>query len=169
MGKTVGTQRSAIDKRGDGMPDNTPLPSRAELAKLLEKLLPENEQMDSVSAAIILEREGIGRAWLANALRSRLERRIAGIQARGEVAPPPLDKLMSVLNSKSEVQEIEVDAESWVDSVLEGKFPQIPGQLEQPGYIQAFRPRATENLTDEDIEVLREMAQELDERSKERE
>jgi hypothetical protein len=169
MAKTIATQKSPIADRGDGMTDEGPLPSSTQLGELLDKLLPENDQLDSISASIILEREGIDRAWLAGALRSRLSKRIEGMHARGEDIPAPLAQLMKVVESKVQTQEVEIDAETWVESVLSGQFPQIPGQLGQRGLVQAFRPRATQDITDEDLEVLREMAIEIDERAKERE
>jgi len=150
------------------MQDKEPLPSSAQLGKMLEKLLPENDQMDSVSASVILEREGVDRSWLAHAVHARLTMRIEAMRGRGEDVPPALAELLDVVDSKIETQAVEIDADTWVDSVFSGQFPQIPGQLEQPGLVHAFRPRSSQDMTDEDIEVLREMAKELDERSKER-
>lgn len=169
MGKTVATQRSEIDDRGDGMPDKEPLPSSAQLGELLDKLLPENEHMDGISASIILEWEDVDRPWLAHALRSRLKKRIEAMHSKGEDVPASLAELLSVVDGKVETQEVEIDADSWVDSVLRGQFPQIPGQLDQHGNVQAFRPRSSQDITDEDVEVLKEMAKELDERSKKHE
>lgn len=72
-------------------------PTQAQLDELLERLLPANEDMDEKSASIILERQGVNRAWLASALKSRLELRIEQMRARGEEVPPGLLQLVSKL------------------------------------------------------------------------
>ena len=73
------------------------VPTEDQVDKLLERLLPPNEDMDAASASIILERQGIDRLWLASALKSRLEARVKLMRERGEPVPPDLLKIISKL------------------------------------------------------------------------
>jgi hypothetical protein len=150
------------------MGDHTPLPSRAKLLELLERLLPENEDMDAVSASIILDRQGVDRVWLANALRSRLEHRIVDMRAKGEDVPPALSEVVSDLerNTKTE-EEAASDPERWIDMLLSGQYPESESGPSK--YVQAFRPRQTEPLTEEDIQILKDLEAELEARAKEHE
>ena len=83
-------------KKGSAMHDAT-FPTQEQLGELLERLLPANEDMDEKSASIILERQVVNRAWLANALKSRLELRIERMRARDEEIAPGLLQLVSKL------------------------------------------------------------------------
>jgi len=152
------------------MADQTPLPPRAKLIELLEKLLPDNEDMDQVSASIILDRQGVDRARLANALQVRLERRIADLRGRGEYVPAALAEVLAILERKTESQdEAEIDPGTWIDGLLSGQVPESQPGAGQTGQVQAFRSRGTELLTEEDIEILRDLAAELEAEVKERE
>jgi hypothetical protein len=73
------------------------LPTEDQIDKLLERLLPPNEDMDAASASIILERQGVDRVWLASALKSRLEARVKLMRERGKAIPPDLLKMISNL------------------------------------------------------------------------
>lgn len=152
------------------MADQIPLPSRAKLLELLEKLLPDNKDMDEVSASIILDRQGVDRARLANALQLSLERRIAHMRASGEDVPPALAEILAILERKTESQEEgTVDPGAWIDNLLRGPVPEIRTGADQAGHLQAFRPRGTEPLTEEDIEILRDLAAELEANGKDHE
>ncbi len=89
---TPGSYGSAIGKEGNGMSDRTPLPTKAQLEKLLEKLLPANEEMDEVSASIILEEQGLDRISLAKLLHKRIEQRIVDTRAKSEDIPAEVSR-----------------------------------------------------------------------------
>ena len=143
------------------MSDRTPLPKRAELLDLLEKLLPPNEEMDEVSASIILDQQGVDHVWLASALKSRLERRVADMHKRGEDVPPALTDMLAIVQQKTESKdEVEIDPGAWIDSLLSGHVPDTMAKPDRSGHVQAFRSRGREFLTEEDLQILREMATE---------
>lgn len=71
-------------------PNYSPLPTHAELERLIERLLPPDEEMDEISAAIILEREGVDRSKLADELKGRMERRVKELRAQGRDVPQTL-------------------------------------------------------------------------------
>jgi len=72
------------------MKDDAGFPSDEQIDSFIDRLLPANEDMDSESASLILEREGVTRAGLASALKTRLEARISRMREKGEVVPPEL-------------------------------------------------------------------------------
>lgn len=77
--------------------DDANLPTQEQLDKLLERLLPANEDLDEASASIILDHQGVDRAWLALALKSRLEAKVKLMHERGEAIPPDLLKIIGKL------------------------------------------------------------------------
>jgi hypothetical protein len=79
------------------MMNDANFPTQQQLDKLLERLLPANEDMDEASASIILEQQGVDRARLASALKSRLEAKVKLMHERGETIPPDLLKIISKL------------------------------------------------------------------------
>jgi hypothetical protein len=79
------------------MAEKTPIPTHAQLKKLLEMLLPPNEEIDEMSAAIILDQEGIDRSKLADDLRMRLERKVQEHRRRGEEVSPDLLEVIARL------------------------------------------------------------------------
>jgi hypothetical protein len=81
------------------MAKRTLLPTLEQLEKLLERLLPPNEEIDEVSASIILERAGVDTSILADDLIRRLERRIKELQLRSEDVSPNLLEVISSLKS----------------------------------------------------------------------
>ena len=83
------------------MAERTPLPTRAQLRKLIERLLPPNEEMDEVSADIILEREGIDHSTLVDELKGRVDRRMEELRTQGRDAPQALIDLMAILQIHS--------------------------------------------------------------------
>src|ERR1041384_396474 len=156
----MATQKSALDKTGGGMTDEAPFPSEAQLTELLDRLLPENEDMDSVSASIILEDAGVDRMQLATALRSRLQSRIGDMTANREDVPPVLSEVVAALDRNIEAHEKDFDdPDNWIDALLSGRYPE--SQM-GPAYIEAFRPRGTDPLTEEDIQILKELESELE-------
>lgn len=82
-------------------PNHSPLPTHAQLERLIERLLPPDEEMDEVSAAIILEREGVDRSKLADELKGRVERRVEELRAQGEDVPQALLEVVAMLESHS--------------------------------------------------------------------
>jgi hypothetical protein len=79
------------------MAEKTPLPTHAQLKKLLEMLLLPNEEMDEMSGAIILDQEGIDRSKLADDLRMRLERKVQEQRGRGDEVSPDLLEVIARL------------------------------------------------------------------------
>lgn len=79
------------------MKNDGSLPTKEQVDDLIDNLLPANEDLDAESAAIILEREGIDRIWLASALKQRLEARLRRMREAGEDIPQELLTLMDKL------------------------------------------------------------------------
>jgi hypothetical protein len=71
-------------------PDYLPLPTCTQLERLIERLLAPDEEMDEVSATIILGREGMDRSRLADELKGRLERRVEDRRVQGKDVPQAL-------------------------------------------------------------------------------
>lgn len=152
------------------MEDRTPLPTKAELEKLLRKVLPENEEIDALSAGTVRDEQQIGRMWLSEALRFRLERRVAGMRERGEEIPAGLSETLLILQRKAESQvqaELDPDPKTWVDSLLNGRVPSRLPPANQSTPIHAFRSAADETLTEEDLQILQELAKEIETLAKE--
>lgn len=82
-------------------PNHSPLPTHAQLEKLIERLLPPDEEMDEVSASIILEREGVDRSKLADELKGRVERRVEELRTQGKDVPQALLEVVAMLESHS--------------------------------------------------------------------
>jgi hypothetical protein len=76
------------------MSDVSPSP---QLRNLLEMLLPPDEEMDEVSATIILDEIGVDVTTLVDDLRVRVEREIQKLQANGEDVPETLISALAVL------------------------------------------------------------------------
>jgi hypothetical protein len=144
------------------MADKTPLPEPDQFRKLLEELLPPDEEMDEVSSAAILEGMGVDTGSLPGDLRARLEREVQELQARGEAVPRTLlDALSSLRPEGGQEDDAALDPEAWIDSLIAGR---MPGHLTPPDsarHLQAFRSRNEEFLTEEDLRILEELAAEL--------
>jgi len=148
------------------MADRDPLPTRAQLRKLIDKLLPQNEEMDQVSAAIILEREGVDRSKLADELKGRFERRVEELRAEGKDVPQALLDTLAILETEdgSEEEHPSIDPYDWIDNLLAGRMPGNLTSLTSQGqtrHLQAFRSRNMEFLTEEDLRILEDLAAEL--------
>lgn len=79
------------------MSEETPPPSKAQVQTLIDKLLPPNEEMDTASALLVIERLGADRALFSEYLKSRLERKVLELRSQGLDVPPDLLKVISVL------------------------------------------------------------------------
>lgn len=77
--------------------EETPPPSKAQVQKLLDKLLPPNDEMDTASALLIIERSGADRALFSEYLKSKLERKVLELRSQELEVPPALLKLISIL------------------------------------------------------------------------
>jgi hypothetical protein len=83
------------------MANRTSLPTHAQLKKLLEMLLPPDEEMDEVSASVILEEMGVDTSTLADDLAMRIEQEVQELRAKGEDMPELLLEVMTTLESHS--------------------------------------------------------------------
>jgi len=77
--------------------NDTTDPTDEQIDKFFDALLPPNEEIDSATASIILERQGFDRPRLAAALKSRLQQRVERLRATGEEVPAELLKLLAKL------------------------------------------------------------------------
>ncbi len=144
------------------MAERTPLPKREQLEKLLEKLLPPNEEMDEVSAAVILESAGVDRSKLSEDLSQRLKRRIEELQAEGADVPPQLIEALTSLRPEAEPEDqVSPDPEDWIKKLLSGSMPGNLSQSSGAGPLQSFRARNMEFLSEEDQKILEELVAEL--------
>lgn len=144
------------------MADKTPLPTHDQLKKLLDRLLPPDEEMDEVSAAAILEDMGVDTSTLPGDLRARLEREVQELQTKGEDVPQPLLDALSSLQPKEAPEDYTVlDPEVWIDNLIAGRMPSYLTGSGQARHLQAFRSRNMEFLTEEDLRILEDLAAEL--------
>jgi hypothetical protein len=79
------------------MSEETPPPSEAQVRTLLDKLLTPNEEMDTSSALLLIERLGADRTLFSDHLKSRLERKVLELRSQGLDVPPDLLKIISLL------------------------------------------------------------------------
>lgn len=79
------------------MSEETPPPSNAQVQTLIDKLLPPNEEMDTSSALLIIERSGADKALFSEQLKSRLEHKVLELRSQGLDVPPDLLKIISIL------------------------------------------------------------------------
>jgi len=79
------------------MTDDPASLSQAQLRQLMEKLEPPNEEMDEISANIILKRAGFDLTALQSDLKNRLKREVDEMKARNEQSPPEMLKLIELL------------------------------------------------------------------------
>ena len=144
------------------MADRTPLPTQAQLEKLLEMLLPPDEEMDEVSASIILEEMGVDTSTLADDLRMRLEREVQELRAKGEDVPEPLLDALASLQAKTQPKEqTDIDPEVWIDNLIRGYIPSYLTEMGRAQHLQSFRAGNMGFLTKEDLRILEELVAEL--------
>lgn len=136
------------------MTEKDSLLNEAELDALIEMLSsPGDENDDAIAWS-----QSDGR--LAEELAGRLERGAAELRARGEDVPANLSKTLASLDVH--VRENQpMSPQGWIDSLLAGERP--TGRAGAP----AFRTLRRDLLTDEDVKILKEIAQEI--RSQEKE
>lgn len=79
------------------MAENTPPPTSDEIQRLLEKLLPSNEEMDHPSALLIINRAGVDHDRYTKGLKARLEAKVQERRSNGDDIPPDLIKVIEVL------------------------------------------------------------------------
>ncbi|MCA1636554.1 MAG: hypothetical protein LC802_23410 [Acidobacteria bacterium] len=144
------------------MADKTPLPTHDQLKKLLDTLLPPDEEMDEVSSAVILEEMGVDTGALQGDLRARLEREVQELRAKGEDLPQPLLAALSSLRPKEEPEDqTGLDPEVWVDNLIAGRMPGHLTGSGQAQHLRSFRARNVEFLAEEDRRILEELVAEL--------
>lgn len=151
------------------MADRSRLPSKDQIDKLFDMLVGPDEEMDEVSAAAILEQEGVTREQADRDLRERLEREVEELRAKGADVPPMLLKAIASLQPKEEGPEEEEggedttpDPETWVRDMLGGRVPGSVPDSGQAQHLHAFRGLSAENLSEEDRRILERLAAELD-------
>jgi hypothetical protein len=151
------------------MKEPTRLPTRAELQELLEILRPPEEEMDDVSASIIVERAGVDRAQFSARLRVRLEKRAADFRDRGEEVPQALADTLKALEPKTVDDDVTaLSPKEMIDGLLGGYLPGNAMETNRAAPMHVFRSRGVE-LTEEDIRILEEISLELQSRAGEQE
>lgn len=139
---------SAVDKRLNTMTEKASLLNEAELDALIEMLSsPGDENDDAIAWS-----ESDGR--LAEELAGRLERGSAELRARGEDLPTNLSKTLASLDAHMRENK-PMSAQAWIDALLAGERP--TGRAGAP----AFRTLRRDLLTEEDVKILKEIAQEI--------
>ena len=150
------------------MADKTPLLPLAELQRLIEKLVPANEDMDELSASIILTREGVDLGTLPDDLKVRLERGLEEMRAKGEEVPPELVEMVALLEKDPEPEtQADIELGAWIDSLLAGQVP--GGAMGASQQRQAFRSMRKEGLTENDLLILERLAAEIQSQTGEKE
>lgn len=161
-------QQGSVEKRCDGMKDTARLPTRAELQKLMERLLPANEEMDEFSASIILERAGVKPEGFTADLRSRLESRAVELRARGEEVPQALVDTLGILERRIQEAQSTTEADEIIGELLRGRVLGAVTEQNKPEAVHAFRSSGVE-LSEEDVRLLEEISKELREQAGEEE
>lgn len=72
-------------------------PDKKLLAEFIDSLTPPNDEMDIVSATIVLERAGIDPSTLDKDLKKRLEREVDEMKAKNEDVPEELLRFLEHL------------------------------------------------------------------------
>lgn len=142
------------------MKDTTRLPTRAELQKLLESLLPANEEMDEFSASIIIERAGVESQEFAQGLKSRLENRVVEMRAQGEEVPQALVDTLEILKRKIQEEQSTTEADEIIGALLQGRVLGAVADQNSPEAVHAFRSTGLK-LSEEDERLLEEISKEL--------
>jgi hypothetical protein len=151
------------------MADRSRLPNKDQIDKLYDMLVGPDEEMDEVSAAAILEQDGVTREQVDRDLRERLEREVKELRDKGADVPPMLLKAIASLQPQEESAEEEdggedtaIDAKTWVRDLIAGR---PPGDVPGPGqtqHLHAFRGLNMENLSEEDRQILERIDAELE-------
>jgi hypothetical protein len=141
------------------MEEPTPLPTRAELQKLLGMLLFEDDEIDDVSASIILERAGVNSEKSQGRLATRLQNTVAQMKAGGKQVPKGVIEMIKFLQPGTPVEEAE--PHDVIEALLRGHVLGAPPDRSEAAHVQAFRSNEMDYLTEEDIEILEEISKEL--------
>jgi predicted metal-dependent phosphoesterase TrpH len=155
-------QQGSVEKRSNDIEEPALLPTKAELQKLLGMLLFEGEEMDEVSASIILDRAGLIDDQFLERLGSRLENRAAEMRVEGkEVSQALLDTIRSLEPNTWEADPDRFSAEGAIDAL---RYRQVAEEIPadgKPGYVQARQMSEKDYLTEDDLRILEEVAKEL--------
>jgi len=140
------------------MSDKTSLPTKAELNALIELLATTADEAEEIDSAREPQTSAEV-ADLAEDLVGRLERGIEEMRAKGEEVPAALSNTVQLLHAHIEQEASEVTTEEWVDSLLAGRVP--PGRGQPAAGAAAFRSLRMDLLTEDDLKILKEMAEEI--------
>jgi hypothetical protein len=139
------------------MANKASLPTKAELNALIELLAATDDEADEVNSA----GEPLTSADVTNLaedLVGRLERGMAEMRSKAEDVPAALSNTVQLLQDHIGEETRDGTTEEWVDSLLAGRVP--PGRG-QPTGMPSFRNLRRDLLTEDDIEMLRQMAEEI--------
>lgn len=140
------------------MANKSTLPTKAELDALIEVLGTIDEETDR---AYSLEESGSINTNLVADLVVRLERSKEEMRTNGEDVPPALTKTIDLLHQHIELEATEAseNPEEWIDSLLAGELPAGRRMTGEP--IPAFRSLKMNLLSEDDLRILKEMAEEI--------
>jgi hypothetical protein len=141
------------------MENKNPLPSREELKRFIESLTPPNEEMDEVSATIVLEQAGVDVGAFPDDLMTRLDREVEEMRAREEEVPAPLLEFTEALHRQVEAEKEEpsTDPETHIKNLLAKKVP----PRDEASLRASFRSLRVDLLTEEDVRLLEDLYEEL--------
>jgi hypothetical protein len=139
------------------MANKTSLPTKAELNALIEVLAATDDETGAVDSAG--EPLTSGEVTnLAEDLVGRLERGVAEMRSKAEDVPAALLNTVQLLHHHIDEETRDVTTEEWVDSLLAG---QVPAGRGHSSGVPAFRSLRMDLLTEDDLEMLRQMAEEI--------
>ncbi len=141
------------------MANKSSLPTKAELDALIEVLGTIDDETDRANS--LGEVGSIDNTNLVADLVVRLERSREEMRTNGEEAPPALTKTIDLLHQQIELEatKASVNPEEWIDSLLAGEIP--AGRRMTGETIPAFRSLNMDLLTEDDLRILKEMAEEI--------
>ena len=140
--------------------EDTPLPTRAQLQKLLGMLLFADDQ-DEVAAAIINERAEVDHERLLQRLKTRLEDEAAHLRVQGKEVPEGMVEAIASLAPQAEEEAVSPGAEEIIDALLRGEVLGSGPSVSEGSSVQAFRPNEKDYLTEEDLRILEKISRDL--------
>lgn len=142
------------------MEDN-PLPTKAQLQKLLGMLLFADDE-DEVAVAIIMERAGVDRERFLQRIETKLTNNAAELREQGKEVPQALVDVIEVLEPVAEPDEaVSRGPEEVVDALLRGEVLGSTHEINEGHQVQAFRPNEMDYLTEEDLQILDQISKDL--------
>ena len=138
------------------MANKSTLPTKAELDALIEVLETIDDETSGDSSSG--ESGSIDSANLAGDLVVRLERLGEEMRTSGEQVSPALTTTIGLLHQHIEL-EAAVNPEEWIDSLLAGELP--AGRTMTGEMSPAFRSLNMDLLSEDDLRMLKEMAEEI--------